>query len=255
VRGKSSRLLGDIEAAINQVVAQHPKFLDLTSESVPNTGTYRVLDAAAYINAVVASLVAAGDCAEADHDNPYELIHVKDSNEFSEDFDLVLSSGYMRRGIGAYRQTCDPAAFPLDPDPNAPPAGSGCGKPYPPPISRITAKIHSKGKEYYTLDSTPMIGPNLAYCREIGFTDGRSICPVRPEGSPERAACEAWRVGNAKDTGRPGPTWTLNGHYCTGPASGCQNSPDNQYQLLAYLGGTYIACAENDACGQVIVER
>jgi hypothetical protein len=255
VRDKSSRLLNDVEAAINRVVAQQPAFLDLKDEASPNSAQYKILDSKAYINAVAVNLVATGDCAEPDYDNPYELMHVKDSNEFSETFDLVTSSMYMRRGIGAYRETCDPAAFPVDPPWDAPPSGSGCGQPYPPPISRIKAKIHGKGPEYYVLDATPLVGPNGPYCLAVGFTDGRTICPIRPEGSPDRAACEAWRVGNAKDTGRPGPTWTLKGNLCTGPASGCKNSPDNQYQLLAYLGGMYTACAENGACGDVLVER
>jgi hypothetical protein len=254
-------MLSDVEAAINRVVQQHPAFLDLKDEAVPNSGQYKILDAKSYVNAVVTNLVAAGDCAEADYDHPYELIHVKDSNDFSEQFDLILSSGHMRRGIGAYRQSCTPADFPVDPDPGAPPSGSGCGKPYPPQISRFNSKINGKGKEYYTLDSTAIVGPNGAYCLEIGYTDGRIFCPVRIEGSPERIACETWRVGYAKDTGRPGPTWILKtnadpaGHHCTGPASGCENHPTNQYNLWAYSGGTYVMCGQNGACGSVIVER
>jgi hypothetical protein len=59
----------------------------------------------------------------------------------------------------------------------------------------------------------------------------------------------------ARDTGRPGPTWTLEGHFCTGPASGCANHPDNQYQLLVYVGGTYQACAQSGVCGEVFADR
>jgi hypothetical protein len=99
------------------------------------------------------------------------------------------------------------------------------------------------------------VGPDPDYCRAIGFTDGRGFCPVRPEGHPERAACEAYVTGIAKDTGRPGPTWTLEGHFCTGPASGCANSPENQYQLFVYKGGTYQACATNGVCGEVFADR
>jgi hypothetical protein len=79
---------------------------------------------------------------------------------------------------------------------------------------------------------------------------------VRPEGAPDRAACEAWRVGNAKDTGRPGPTWTRStGSFCTGPQSGCQNSPDNQYQLWADAGDTYLVSAANGVACSVVVDR
>jgi hypothetical protein len=142
------------------------------------------------------------------------------------------------------------------PEPSpTPPSGSGCGKPLPPEISRINAKVHIRGPRWWTLDSTPLVGPDRDYCREIGFTDGRSFCPVRPEGNPERVACEALRTGIAKDTGRPGPTWTRNGQYCTGEATGCYNTDENQYQLWAVLGGHYEACARNGVCGSVDVDR
>jgi hypothetical protein len=122
-------------------------------------------------------------------------------------------------------------------------------------VSQINVKVHLKGSEYWTIDSTPLVGPDAAYCQEIGFTDGRQFCAVRPEGNPERAACEAYAVGAAADTGRPGPTWTRNGQYCPGPSGGCENSPDNQYQVWAFLGGTYRACAANGVCGEVVVDR
>jgi hypothetical protein len=127
--------------------------------------------------------------------------------------------------------------------------------PLPPPLSRVHVKVHSRGSEYWTLDATPLVGPNGPYCALVGFTDGRTICPVRPEGDPQRADCEAYAVGKAKDTGRSGPTWTRGGAFCTGPQSGCRNSPDNQYQLWTYSSGTYQACAENFACGELMVEK
>jgi hypothetical protein len=92
-----------------------------------------------------------------------------------------------------------------------------------------------------TLDSTALVGPDVAYCAEIGYTDGRALCPVRIEGDPERQSCEAWAVGKARDTGRSGPTWTLEGQFCLGLAvNGCENHPDNQYALFAAKGGTYV---------------
>ena len=78
---------------------------------------------------------------------------------------------------------------------------------------------------------------------------------MRPEGHPEREACEAWAVGTALDTGRPGPTWRRGGSFCTGPASGCENHPENQYLLKAFLAGAYEACARNGACGELDVDR
>ena len=114
--------------------------------------------------------------------------------------------------------------------------------------------MHLKGSDAWTLDSTPLV-VDRAYCAEIGFTDGRSFCPVRPEGHPQRAACELYAVGLALDTNRPGPTWYFKDGFCTGKPSGCMNSPDNQYQLKIYVSGTFKACARNGVCGDVLADR
>jgi hypothetical protein len=104
------------------------------------------------------------------------------------------------------------------------------------------------------LDSTPIVGPDIGYCASIGFPD-RATCPVRPEGNPEREACELYVTGRAVDTGRPGPTWTRGPSFCKGSATGCENHPDNQYQLLVFSGGTYRACGRNGVCGEVEVDK
>ena len=249
-----SLLLQEVEGAIDRLIEDQPEIFDLTREAAPGTRAFYVLDREAYLQGLVDELRKAGLCAEEDYDGR-EIISVKDSNDFSEDFDVLLSDGFVRRGVGAYRQTCTPAAFPLDPDPNAPPRGSGCVKPYPPPVSRFNVKLHFKGDGPWTLDSTPIVGPDVAYCSAVGYTDGRSLCPVRPEGYPDREQCEAWRVGKATDTGRVGPTWSFGGQPCTGADMGCENSPVNQYQVLVYVGGVYEACAENGACGSLKVDR
>jgi hypothetical protein len=116
-------------------------------------------------------------------------------------------------------------------------------------------KVHIRGADAWLLDSTPIVGPDVEYCKSIGFTDGRSYCPVRPEGNPQRAACELYAVGRAKDTNKPGPTWYLNGGFCTGRASGCENNGDNQYQLNTFVSGTFQACAASGVCGEVDVQR
>jgi hypothetical protein len=142
------------------------------------------------------------------------------------------------------------------PDPNVPPEGSGCGKPYPPPISRFNVKIHLKDKDFWTIDATPLVGPAPEYCAEIGYTDGRLICPVRPEGADDREACELWRTGIAEDTQKPGPTWTWNEtSFCTGPDGPCEHSLNGPFSVNAFKGGLYKACTQWGACGQVDVDR
>ena len=151
--------------------------------------------------------------------------------------------------------------------PTAPPAedpwpantdGSGgatgsCGDPSPPPVAAMAVGVHGGNGERVLLDSTPLVGPDAAYCRRIGYTDGRSYCPVRQEGSPDRVACEATVVGRATDTGRVGPTWTVDGRPCdgSGAATSCVNHPGNQFQAYAYGAGTFRACAGGGACGEI----
>lgn len=151
--------------------------------------------------------------------------------------------------------TPDPSATP---DPGATPAppqdAGGCHEPLPPPLGQMNVKIHQRGDGRWLLDSTPLVGPDAAYCAKIGFTDGRTMCPVRVEGHPEREACELYVTGRAQDTGRSGPTWSVDGSACTGKPV-CENHEANQYQVYAYKSGVYMACGKNGACGQVTVDR
>jgi hypothetical protein len=129
-----------------------------------------------------------------------------------------------------------------------------CGEPFPPPVSRFNVKVHSRQADRVVLDATPLVGPDAEYCHRIGFTDGRTFCPVRAEGDPERQACEAAQVGRADDTGRYGPTWSANGGPCDGTDHGgasCANHSDNQYLANAYGAGVFRACASSGACGQI----
>ena len=250
----SARLTDAIFVAQDLLLQQKPQIFDKTQEAGTGTGQYLVLDKEAYLNGLVANLVAAGNCAQRDPDDfNYERIQVKNDNGFSENYDVLSGAGFMRRS-GIYFESCTPAAFPVDRG-DAPPAGSGCGKPYPPPISRMNCKVHLVGQDLHTLDSTALVGHDINYCASIGYTDGRSLCPVRKEDSPERLPCEEWRIGYAKDTGRVGPTWTFNGKYCTGKESGCENHPTNQHQLFAYVAGTFEVCSQTGACCRVVVER
>jgi hypothetical protein len=241
-------LLEDVESAMERLLQQQPQLFDPTDESPAGTRSFRVKDREAYMAGLVSTLRAAGLCAERDPDDAaQELVHVKSSSDFSVDVAVITAAGYMRRGPGMYRRTCTPSSFPLERGTDAPPVGSGCGRPYPPPVTRFNCKVHIKTNEFYTLDATPLVGPNPEYCYSVGYTDGRTICPVRPDDWPDRNACENWRVGKAKDTGRWGPTWTKEGRWCTGPDSGCANHPDNQYQVLTYVSGSYTVTAENGA--------
>jgi len=139
------------------------------------------------------------------------------------------------------------------PTPTPDPGAQGCGQPLPPPVTIMNAKIHIIGPNHYTLDSTPIVGPDAAYCLKIGFTDGRSYCSVRTNGAPDRVACETYAIGYAEDTGRPGPTWYYNGGPCVAP--NCENHEDNQFLAYAYTTGRYEPCTKDGICGRVDVVR
>ena len=68
---------------------------------------YYVKNQGKFTSAVIANLNAVGLCAHYDG----EELAVKNSNSFNEQFDILLSSGHIRRGAGSYRATCQPSWF------------------------------------------------------------------------------------------------------------------------------------------------
>jgi hypothetical protein len=254
-REPAGRLFDLVYAAIDRLVHEKPQLFDLQDEAFPpGSGDYKVVDPDGYLDGVVTNLIRMGLCASRDPDDyNYQRILVKRDNGFSEEYDVLAGSGYIRRNAGSYLSTCTPATFPIPRTTEVPPAGSGCGRPYP-RISRIFVKIHFQGNDTDVLDATPQVGPDQMYCASVGFTDGRSYCAVRHEGNPERKPCENWVMGNATDTGRPGPTWrNENQALCTGPESGCENHPENQYALNVLKRGTYTACGRTGVCGSLVI--
>jgi len=105
----SPAFLGDVDGAINLLGQQHPELFNFNDTA--GEGAWRVLDADRYYAGVIANLQAKDYCAGFDLQN----LQVKNSNAFSEDYDILLSSHFIRRGAASYRQTCSPASFPLDP--------------------------------------------------------------------------------------------------------------------------------------------
>jgi hypothetical protein len=102
-------LLGDVESAIDESVNDYPTMFD--QDDVAGPGGFRVLDPDGFVTAVVGNLRRAGFCADYDGAE----VQVKNTNDFSEQYDILLSSEHIRRGNGAYRSTCNPAAFPVNP--------------------------------------------------------------------------------------------------------------------------------------------
>ena len=104
----SAAHLSDVNGAINQLVAQHPEYFNTSDTNGPDA--YRVLNPAAYEAGVMANLQASGFCTELNGN----VMSVRKGTEFSEDYDILLSTGFIRRGNGSYLSTCTPPSFPLD---------------------------------------------------------------------------------------------------------------------------------------------
>jgi hypothetical protein len=97
--------LSDVERAIDRVIQTRPELFDLND--TPCRGCPRVLDRATYLNAVLSTLSSFGYCAIYDGLE----VAVKNNNSFNDQFNILTSSNYVRRGEGSYRSTCRPAWF------------------------------------------------------------------------------------------------------------------------------------------------
>jgi hypothetical protein len=102
-----AQLLSEVNAAIDRVVRARPQLFNLQEEISP--GSYRVLDVPAYLQAVIGELSSGGFCAGLLGDQ----LQVKNTQDFSEEYDIITSTGFVRRGAGSFVKSCTPAAFPL----------------------------------------------------------------------------------------------------------------------------------------------
>lgn len=102
----SPQYLSEVEAAIDLVVKQRPDCFNLNDSG--NCGNcYKIRDNGCYESGVVAALESFGLCATFDG----EEFGVKGTNSFNEQYDLTTSDFHIRRQLGSYRSTCQPAWF------------------------------------------------------------------------------------------------------------------------------------------------
>ena len=107
---RTQQLEADVGAAIDRLAEHHPEYFD-TSVNVA-TGEWRVLRPREYLAGVVDELRQWRFCAETDEAS---AVSVKNGNEFSETYEVLLPTGHVRRGNRAYVQTCSPPSFPVVP--------------------------------------------------------------------------------------------------------------------------------------------
>lgn len=92
-----------VQKAVNDTVAAHPEWFD-TSGTCP-----LIKDVDKFLDNVVALLAAQGLCVKRDPNAPNEEITLKKDNAFTENFDIVASTGCARSGAAIYTGYCAPA--------------------------------------------------------------------------------------------------------------------------------------------------
>ena len=92
---ESASFQAEVEDSIAQLMQQRPDIFNGTA----------VVKHSEYMNGVVANLRSRGLCAIVDSEDE---IAVKNTNAFSDQYDILLSTGHVRR---AYTATCRPAWF------------------------------------------------------------------------------------------------------------------------------------------------
>jgi hypothetical protein len=106
-RRENPSFLDEVDEAIDQLVQQQPHIFDLEEEL--GAGGFKVKSTGQFYVGVMRNLQAMGFCANFDG----EEMQVKNTNEFSDQYHIMISSGHVRRGNSSYRATCYPAAFPV----------------------------------------------------------------------------------------------------------------------------------------------
>jgi hypothetical protein len=94
-----------VDAAIDELADRQPQLFNFGDSR--GAGGWLVRDPDAFHQGVADILNSWGLCAIFDG----EEIAVKRHNDFSEQYDIYLSTGHVRRGEGSYRGTCYPAWF------------------------------------------------------------------------------------------------------------------------------------------------
>jgi hypothetical protein len=95
-----------VERAIDNVLRNNPSLFDKSKDRCVQ-GCPFVRDTDGYWDAVTDEVRRLGYCAT----NDGEELAIKNSNSFNDQYDIINSEGFVRRGTGAYRSTCYPAWF------------------------------------------------------------------------------------------------------------------------------------------------
>jgi hypothetical protein len=179
--------------------------------------------------------IAVATAWDAKRSTPWEAYHVYAGPEAGPGTAVL----YPQAGRDAWMP-------PVPPRPVKPPVESACGEPVPPPLGKIKLECRPGRDGVTVCDSTPLVySPGGTYCASVGsFNDdgitGRLFCSPRPEGHPQRLACEQLILG------APAPVFVW-----SGPASQF-NMRANPFAAEFTTGaGTLVACnADHSICSE-----
>jgi hypothetical protein len=101
----SPSFMSDVQGAIDELVKQQPQIFDLNDKKCENCYRVRYLDR--FGQGIVSVLSQHGLCAIYDGAE----LGVKNTNTFDDQYAVVSSAGYLRRGDGSYVSTCRPSWF------------------------------------------------------------------------------------------------------------------------------------------------
>ena len=103
---ETSRFYPDVEAAIAELLTRDPHIFDFTNLAT-RTEWPKIVDQDAYLEGMVRFLKGRGYCARWDG----KELAVKNTSDWNEQFAVIYSYTWVRRGEGIYRSTCYPSAF------------------------------------------------------------------------------------------------------------------------------------------------
>ena len=93
------------------------------------------------------------------------------------------------------------------PDPGIPPQGSGCGRAVPSRARQHQRQAAHQGSRVLHARLDAARGAELGVLPGDRLHRRPAVLPGAARAGPGAQACEAWVMGNAEDTGKPGPTW------------------------------------------------
>ena len=101
----TSCYVDEVLASITAVIDAHPTWFSTDNEY----GCHMILEIDPFLDGVITELTGRGLCAVRDPNAPYEEVTAKHDPAFSENFDIVASTGCARRSTGIYTGYCAPA--------------------------------------------------------------------------------------------------------------------------------------------------